>query len=58
MGVLAAGWLTQSASVVCVCFRPTKYAGDKLAAGIKPAEFDPFMELILIDEVSRAGSGG
>jgi hypothetical protein len=44
--------------VACSACRPTKYVGSKLAGGIKPEEFDPFMEMILIDEVARAGSGG
>lgn len=37
---------------------PTEYAGDKIAGGIKPSEFDAFTELILVDEVARCGSGG
>ena len=36
----------------------TEFAGDKLAGGIKPEEFDAFHEMILLEEVSRAGSGG
>jgi alkylation response protein AidB-like acyl-CoA dehydrogenase len=35
-----------------------EYAGDKIAGGIRPDEFDAFCELIAIDEVSRSGSGG
>eukprot|EP01117_Protostelium_nocturnum_P001016 TRINITY_DN11339_c0_g1_i1.p1 TRINITY_DN11339_c0_g1~~TRINITY_DN11339_c0_g1_i1.p1 ORF type:complete len:567 (-),score=223.66 TRINITY_DN11339_c0_g1_i1:63-1739(-) len=37
---------------------PTEYAGDKIAGGVKPSEWDYFHELILIDELSRCGSGG
>jgi predicted heme/steroid binding protein len=37
---------------------PTEYAGTNLAGGIKPEEFDAFTELILLDELSRCGSGG
>ena len=29
-----------------------------IAGGVKPEEFDPFHELILIDEIAHAGSGG
>lgn len=35
-----------------------RYAGDKIAGGVKPEEFDVFHELIAIDEVARCGSGG
>eukprot|EP01113_Clastostelium_recurvatum_P024127 TRINITY_DN287_c0_g1_i1.p1 TRINITY_DN287_c0_g1~~TRINITY_DN287_c0_g1_i1.p1 ORF type:complete len:1181 (-),score=481.34 TRINITY_DN287_c0_g1_i1:55-3597(-) len=37
---------------------PAEYAGSNLAGGIKPEEFDPFHELIMVDEVARCGSGG
>jgi len=37
---------------------PTQYAGTNVAGGIKPEEYDAFHELIIFDEVSRAGSGG
>ena len=37
---------------------PEKYCGDKLAGGLPAKEFDAFHELILIEEVCRAGSGG
>jgi predicted heme/steroid binding protein len=37
---------------------PVKYAGDKIAGGVAPAEWDYFHELILIDEFGRCGSGG
>jgi len=37
---------------------PSQYVGNQLMGGIKPEEFDAFHELILIDEVSRCGSGG
>lgn len=37
---------------------PTKFAGSNLAGGVKPEEFDCFHELILIDELTRCGSGG
>ncbi len=36
----------------------TKYAGSKLAGGLKPEQFDSFHDLILIDEMARTGSGG
>jgi len=36
-------------------FLPEDY---KLAGGVKAEEYDPFHTLILIDELSRAGSGG
>jgi hypothetical protein len=36
---------------------PVQYCGDFIAGGVKPSEFDSFMELIAIDEVSRCGSG-
>jgi len=49
-----AGWL---AGVIGAPWR-TEYAGDKLAGGIAPNEFDAFHEMILLEEVSRAGSGG
>jgi len=48
-----AGWLPG-----VVGLWPTEYAGDKIAGGVKPEEFDHFHELILIDEVARCGSGG
>eukprot|EP01125_Pyxidicula_operculata_P013465 TRINITY_DN446_c0_g2_i6.p1 TRINITY_DN446_c0_g2~~TRINITY_DN446_c0_g2_i6.p1 ORF type:complete len:529 (+),score=122.42 TRINITY_DN446_c0_g2_i6:1-1587(+) len=35
---------------------PTKYAGDKIAGGIKPEQFDAFHLLILLDELCRTGS--
>eukprot|EP00388_Colpodella_angusta_P006947 GDKJ01020046.1.p1 GENE.GDKJ01020046.1~~GDKJ01020046.1.p1 ORF type:complete len:1145 (+),score=287.29 GDKJ01020046.1:247-3681(+) len=34
------------------------YAGSNLPGGIKPEEFDAFHFLILLDEMSRCGSGG
>lgn len=37
---------------------PTKYVGEHIIGGIRPEQFDVFMELILIDELSRCGSGG
>lgn len=37
---------------------PTQYAGDHIAGGVKPEQWDIFHEYILLDEVSRAGSGG
>jgi alkylation response protein AidB-like acyl-CoA dehydrogenase len=37
---------------------PVEYAGTHIAGGIKPEEFDYFHELIIIDELCRAGSGG
>jgi len=49
-----AGWL---GAVVGAPWQ-TKYAGEKIAGGVKPEEFDVFHELIAIDEVARAGSGG
>lgn len=49
-----AGWLPGVAGAPW----PTKYCGDKLAGGIRPEEFDAFHEMILVDEVSRCGSGG
>uniref|UniRef100_A0A0G4HXZ6 Cytochrome b5 heme-binding domain-containing protein n=1 Tax=Chromera velia CCMP2878 TaxID=1169474 RepID=A0A0G4HXZ6_9ALVE len=35
-----------------------KYAGTKVAGGVRPEEFDAFHFLILFDEISRTGSGG
>ena len=49
-----AGWL---AGVVGPPWR-TEFAGDKLAGGIRPEEFDAFHEQIILEEVSRAGSAG
>lgn len=49
-----AGWLAGVAALPW----PTKYVGDKIAGGVKPEEFDAFHELIIIDEISRCGSGG
>jgi alkylation response protein AidB-like acyl-CoA dehydrogenase len=43
--------------VIGAPWRP-EYAGTKLAGGVKPEEFDAFHEMILLEEVSRAGSGG
>jgi len=37
---------------------PTHLVGGAIAGGVKPEEFDAFHELILVDEVSRCGSGG
>ena len=37
---------------------PTQYCGDKLAGGIRPEQYDAFCELIVVDEISRCGSGG
>ena len=37
---------------------PTEYAGTNIIGGLKPEEFDAFHELILVDEISRCGSGG
>lgn len=37
---------------------PTEYAGDKIAGGVRPEEYDAFHELIIMDEVSRCASGG
>src|SRR5690606_33712348 len=45
----------------CVCGPPwpSKYVDDiKLPGGLKPEEYDAFHEMILIDEMSRCGSGG
>ncbi len=36
----------------------TKYIGPTIAGGVTPAQFDAFHELIAIEEVARAGSGG
>ena len=35
---------------------PTKYAGTKIAGGMKPEEWDYFHEYILLDELMRCGS--
>eukprot|EP00026_Physarum_polycephalum_P002369 Phypoly_transcript_02375.p1 GENE.Phypoly_transcript_02375~~Phypoly_transcript_02375.p1 ORF type:complete len:492 (+),score=67.09 Phypoly_transcript_02375:69-1544(+) len=48
-----AGWLPG-----VVGFWPTQYAGHHIAGGVKPEEFDVFHELIILDELSRCGSGG
>lgn len=48
-----AGWLPG-----VVGFWPTEYAGRKIAGGVAPEEFDVFHELIILDELSRCGSGG
>lgn len=37
---------------------PTAYVGPIIAGGIQPEEYDAFMELVLIDEIARCGSGG
>lgn len=37
---------------------PVKYAGNFIAGGVKPEEFDAFHELIFLDECARTGSGG
>lgn len=49
-----AGWL---AGVIGPPW-PAEYVGDKIIGGVTPAEFDVFHELILLDELSRTGSGG
>jgi len=49
-----AGWL---AGVVGAPW-PTKYAGSQIIGGVRPEEFDAFHELIILEEVSRVGSGG
>jgi len=49
-----AGWLP---SVVGAPW-PTDLIGPTIAGGVQSAEFDAFHELIVIDEVARAGSGG
>lgn len=48
------GWL----GGCCGAPWPTKYAGHKLVANIKPEEYDAFHELIGMEEMCRAGSGG
>lgn len=48
-----AGWLPAT-----VGYWPTEYAGTNVIGGISPEEWDPFHELIVIDEISRAGCGG
>jgi len=50
----AAGWLPGCVSPPW----PTEFAGERIAGGVKPEEYDAFHSLILIDELSRAGSGG
>ena len=37
---------------------PTEFVGTKIAGGVTPQEFDQFHEYILLDELSRCGSGG
>eukprot|EP01096_Ripella_sp_DP13-Kostka_P010118 TRINITY_DN393_c0_g1_i1.p1 TRINITY_DN393_c0_g1~~TRINITY_DN393_c0_g1_i1.p1 ORF type:complete len:597 (+),score=292.92 TRINITY_DN393_c0_g1_i1:148-1791(+) len=37
---------------------PTEFVGTKIAGGVTPEEFDAFHEFILLDELSRCGSGG
>jgi len=49
-----AGWLPGVVGAPWI----EKFYGSNLAGGIKPSEFDPFTELILVDELSRCGSGG
>ena len=49
-----AGWL---AGVIGPPW-PSKYVGDHIIGGIQPHQYDVFCELILIDELSRCGSGG
>ncbi len=49
-----AGWL---AGVIGPPW-PVEYVGDKIIGGVTPAEFDVFHEMILLDELSRTGSGG
>ncbi len=41
-----------------LCAYPDTFVSSGLAGGIKPEEYDAFHELILIDELSRCGSGG
>ncbi|PRP89639.1 hypothetical protein PROFUN_00903 [Planoprotostelium fungivorum] len=48
-----AGWLPGT-----VGQWPVQYAGTSIAGGVKPEEWNHFHELILLDELSRAGSGG
>lgn len=35
---------------------PTEYAGTKIAGDVRPEEWDPFHELIIIDEMARCGN--
>lgn len=49
-----AGWLPGC----CGQKWPTKYAGDFIAGGVKPEEWDGFHELILHEELGHCGSGG
>eukprot|EP01112_Ceratiomyxa_fruticulosa_P003102 TRINITY_DN1349_c0_g1_i1.p1 TRINITY_DN1349_c0_g1~~TRINITY_DN1349_c0_g1_i1.p1 ORF type:complete len:924 (-),score=261.66 TRINITY_DN1349_c0_g1_i1:282-3053(-) len=49
-----AGWLPGTVGVPW----KTEFAGSFVAGGLKPEEFDIFHELIMVDEVSRCGSGG
>lgn len=36
----------------------TEFCGDNIVAGVKPEEYDAFHSFIIIDELSRCGSGG
>jgi len=49
-----AGWLPG----LCGTPWPTEYAGGNIAGGVDPKEYDYFHELIIQDEICRAGSGG
>jgi alkylation response protein AidB-like acyl-CoA dehydrogenase len=49
-----AGWLPAVAGLPW----STEYAGTNIIGGVKPEEYDVFHELILVDEISRCGSGG
>jgi len=51
---ISSGWLPAVAGLPW----STEYAGSNIIGGVKPEEFDVFHELILVDEVSRCGSGG
>jgi alkylation response protein AidB-like acyl-CoA dehydrogenase len=48
-----AGWLPG-----VIGFWPTEYVGREIMGGVKPEEWNAFHELILLDELSRCGSGG
>ncbi len=52
--IILVGWLPAVAGLPW----STEYAGTNIIGGVKPEEFDVFHELILVDEVSRCGSGG
>jgi alkylation response protein AidB-like acyl-CoA dehydrogenase/predicted heme/steroid binding protein len=49
-----AGWLPLAAATSW----PTEWVGDHITGGIKPEELDTFHNLIMVDELSRCGSGG